>query len=188
VETSLTASNCEYPMPVASTFRGRLRHSALDQCPLAGPFERLIARGDLELAEDRSGMGLDRVDGDVEGLTYLPVRIVAVEETQHVELAIGKHFGERRLCSPSLAQLVLLALEQIREYAGVGVSLHDVPRLVEKRPGPSPIAVRRPDPREGQQPQERGPRVYVPRPARREAAFQLGLGFVESPELAVHPA
>lgn len=138
--TSLAALSCGYPMPVASTFRGRLRQSALDKRPLAGPFERLMARGDLELAEDRSGMGLDRVDGDVEGLTYLPVRIVAVEETQHVELAFGKHCGERRLRSPALAQLVLLALEQVGEYAGVGVSLHDVPSLVEKRPGPGPIA------------------------------------------------
>ena len=113
-------------------------------------------------------MGFDRVDGDVEGLTYLPVRIVAVEKTQHVELAFGKHCGERGLCSPTLAQLMLLALEQIREYAGVRVSLQNVPRLPEKRPGPGPIAACCPDSRERQQPEERGPRVYLLRPARRK--------------------
>ena len=79
-------------------------------------------------------------------------------------------------------------LEEIREYAGVRVSLHNVPRLVEKRPSPATIPTRCPDPRERQQPEERWPRVHVLRPARRKAAFQLGLGLVESPEFGEHPA
>ena len=57
----------------------KVRLKGLDQSPRAGSFERFIARGYPELAEDGSDVSLDGVHGDVEGLAYLPVRVVAVK-------------------------------------------------------------------------------------------------------------
>jgi hypothetical protein len=55
----------------------------LDKSSLAGPLERLLARGDSELAVDRLNVGLYRVDRDVETLRNLSERTFAVEKTQH---------------------------------------------------------------------------------------------------------
>src|SRR5215203_5224594 len=85
------------------------------------------------------------------------------------------------------AKRTLLALEKLGEYAPVRGGFQDGSRLGEYRTSLGPVAQRRPDLREGQQPEKGGPGAQAGQPSsRRKSALQLLLGFVQFPALREH--
>src|SRR6266508_1866919 len=60
------------------------------QSQLAGPRDRVGARGDVELAKDALHVGLDGVERDVERLADLPLREVGREQAEHGKFPLAE--------------------------------------------------------------------------------------------------
>ena len=73
------------------------------ETPVGGPSGQLVAGGELQLAQHRGYVGLDRLDRDVEPLGELPVGVAAGDQPQHlalpwrelVESGVGRGYGRR---------------------------------------------------------------------------------------------
>src|SRR5829696_2794676 len=156
----------------------------LDEPFDAGLRHGILARGDPELAVDGLDVGPYGTRGDVETLRYLRGRQLSDEEAKHSEFALRELTVELPFPCLARAKLPFLALDKLREDAGVGIPLHNGPRLGEHRPGSGAIAAFGAHRRERQQPDEGGPGAQAGQPSsRRKTALQLLLGFLESPAL-----
>src|SRR3954451_5331136 len=80
----------------AKDFAGR--RSSVDEPPLDGLARELVAVGELQLAQDRGDVRLDRLGGDAQAQRDLLVEVAAREQLQDLALARreGVELGVRR--------------------------------------------------------------------------------------------
>src|SRR5215211_1363020 len=154
----------------------------LDESPGVSFLHGFTAGGDSELAVDGFDLGPNGAWGDVEALRHLPGGEFADEQPKDIEFALGQLPVELPLPRLARAKLPFLALEELREHAGVGKGVQDGPRLGEHRPGSGTIAARGPYRGERQQPDEGWPRAQAGQPSSHGiSALQLLLGFFYLP-------
>src|SRR5919112_2522120 len=153
----------------------------LDEPFDAGLLHGFLARGDPELAVDGLDVGPYGARGDVETLRYLRGRQLSDEEAKHSEFALRELTVELPFPCLVRAKLPFLALDKLREDAGVGIPLHNGPRLGKHRPGSGAIAAFAAHPREREQRNESRPGAHT-RQARpgRKTSFEFGLGLDHS--------
>src|SRR6266851_4880246 len=77
-------------LPLGSAPRRRSGAVEADQTPLHGPAAELVAARELELAEHRAHVRLDRLDRDAEALRDLLVHVAAGYVPEHLALARGE--------------------------------------------------------------------------------------------------
>src|SRR5829696_4252852 len=154
----------------------------LDEPFDAGLRHGILARGDPELAVDGLDVGPYGARGDVETLRYLRGRQLSDEEAKHSEFALRELTVELPFPCLARAKLPFLALDKLREDAGVGIPLHNGSRLGEHRPGSGAIAAFGAHPRERQQRNESRPGAHT-RQARpgRKTSFDCGRALALSP-------
>src|SRR5215217_1663748 len=152
---------------------------SLDEPPSVSFLHGLTTRGDPELAVDGFDLGSHGARGDVEALCHLPGGELADEQAEHIELVCCELLVELSLPPLAGAKLPFLALEKLREHAGVGKSFQDGPRLGKRLPTSGPVATLGPHRRERKQPDEGGPGAQAGQPSSRgKTALQLLLGFL----------
>ena len=66
----------------------------LEQLKVARQYDRLGAAGDLQLAENAVGVGLDRADGDHQCPHNFGIELAAGDQAQHFELTCAERLHE----------------------------------------------------------------------------------------------